>query len=235
MSRSHKVTPSGFSERSALSNFNPNWKFESANYSSSISKRVLDLIVAGSALLVFAFPMIVIFILLALRDGFPIFYGHERIGKDGRRFKCLKFRTMVKDSDEQLRKLLESDPMARAEWESDHKLKNDPRIHKIGAILRKSSLDELPQLFNVLRGDMSIVGPRPIVQAEAEKYGVFFVAYKSVKPGLTGLWQVSGRSNTTYRRRVALDLKYTKSASFVSDVLIIFKTAWIVVLGRGSC
>ncbi|MFN7919156.1 MAG: undecaprenyl-phosphate galactose phosphotransferase WbaP [Bryobacteraceae bacterium] len=164
----------------------------------------------------------------------PVFYGHERLGREGARFRAWKFRTMVVDSDEVLRKHLERDAAARAEWHMTHKLKNDPRVTGIGAFLRKTSLDELPQLWNVVKGEMSLVGPRPIVQAEVERYGDNFALYAQVPVGITGLWQVSGRNNTTYQERVLLDAHYARNWSIWLDLCILFQTIEAVLLRRGA-
>jgi exopolysaccharide production protein ExoY len=197
-------------------------------------KRALDVLIAG-ALLIFLLPVLVLICLgVMIADGYPLCFSHSRLGKGGGSFGCLKFRSMVKDADEQLRLLLASSPEARAEWEESHKLRNDPRIHWFGALLRKSSLDELPQLVNVLRGEMSLIGPRPIVRAEAARYGDKLAVMTAVRPGVTGLWQVSGRSDLEYAHRVALDVEYVNTLSFKGDVSILFRTAWVVLMGRGS-
>ncbi|HDV2047428.1 TPA: sugar transferase, partial [Escherichia coli] len=154
----------------------------------------------------------------------PAIYGHERIGKGGKPFKCLKFRSMVINSKEVLEELLLKDVNARKEWEETFKLKNDPRVTKIGAFLRRTSLDELPQLFNVLKGEMSLVGPRPIITAELERYNEEVDYYLLSKPGMTGLWQVSGRSDVDYETRVYLDAWYVKNWSMWNDIAILFKT-----------
>lgn len=167
-------------------------------------------------------------------DGGSPFYSHRRLGRDRKAFGCLKFRSMRMDSDEILRRHLAANPDALAEWAQTHKLKNDPRITAIGHLLRKTSLDELPQLINILRGEMSLVGPRPIVQAEVEKYGDAASAYFAVRPGLTGMWQVSGRSDTTYAERVRLDRQYVESRSFTGDIVIILRTVPAVFLVKGS-
>ncbi|HBX9503913.1 TPA: UDP-phosphate galactose phosphotransferase, partial [Klebsiella pneumoniae] len=157
------------------------------------------------------------------QDGGPAIYGHERIGKGGKSFKCLKFRSMIINSKEVLEELLAKDEDARREWESTFKLKNDPRITKIGAFLRRTSLDELPQLFNVLKGEMSLVGPRPIITAELVRYNEEVDYYLLSKPGMTGLWQVSGRSDVDYETRVYLDAWYVKNWSMWNDIAILFK------------
>jgi len=206
----------------------------SAASHSEIGVRALDLTIALS-ILIFTLPLlIVIAVLVRMQDGGRSLFAHERIGQNGRMFKCLKFRSMVLDADRRLSQLLESDPYARAEWDRDHKLKNDPRITRVGAFLRRSSLDELPQLFNVLRGDMSIVGPRPIVTAEISRYGRRFQHYCAVKPGITGLWQVSGRNDVAYRRRVAMDTVYARHKSLVWDIKLLLLTVPAVLFASGS-
>lgn len=196
--------------------------------------RAMDFAVALVALLFFLPLMLLIAALIFVTDPGPIFFAHRRIGRDGRYFRCLKFRSMAVDAEARLADVLATDPVARAEWARDHKLKDDPRITRIGAFLRKSSLDELPQFFNVLRGDMALVGPRPIVEAEALRYGRYFAHYCSVRPGITGLWQVSGRNNVSYRRRVAFDVAYSRSRSTLFDVKILAMTVPSVMLARGS-
>jgi exopolysaccharide production protein ExoY len=196
--------------------------------------RILDVIVAAAALIFLAPLMLIVAALIYAFDPGPIFFAHRRIGRGGQSFPCLKFRTMATDADVRLAKLLETDPVARAEWEMDHKLKNDPRIVGIGHFLRKTSLDELPQLFNVLRGEMSLVGPRPIVTAEIVRYGRYFQHYCEVRPGITGLWQISGRNDVSYRRRVAFDVAYCRSRSFAMNVKIITMTVPSVLMQKGS-
>lgn len=196
--------------------------------------RALDVTIALVALIFFLPLMLVIAALVYVTDPGPIFFAHRRIGKGGRHFRCLKFRSMAVNAEALLSDLLANDPVARAEWARDHKLKDDPRITAIGAFLRKSSLDELPQIFNVLCGDMALVGPRPIVDAEALRYGRYFAHYCSVRPGITGLWQVSGRNNVSYRRRVAFDVAYSRSRSTLFDVKILAMTVPSVVMARGS-
>ena len=168
-------------------------------------------------------------------DPGPIFFAHERIGKNGKPFPCFKFRSMVVNSMEMLEKYLEENAEAREEWERDFKLKNDPRITPIGKVLRETSLDELPQIFNVLRGEMSLVGPRPVIQEELDKYyGETAKLYCTVKPGITGLWQVSGRSDIGYDERVALDATYIKYRSFWGDIVILWKTIGVVLMKKGA-
>jgi Undecaprenyl-phosphate galactose phosphotransferase WbaP len=193
-------------------------------------KRLFDLV--GSAVLLLLLSPLFVFVAYKVsRDGGSAFFGHERVGKNGQKFKCYKFRSMVVNAEEVLKDLLERDPVARAEWEKDFKLKNDPRINPIGYFLRRTSLDELPQLWNVLVGDMSLVGPRPVVQAELERYGNDLVYYLMAKPGMTGLWQVSGRNDVDYETRVYFDTWYVKNWSLWTDIAILFKTI-SVVMGR---
>lgn len=196
-------------------------------------KSVMDRIVACIALLALVLPMAFIYILVS-RDGGPAIYGHTRIGKNGKAFKCWKFRTMVPNSNEVLRKLLNENPEARAQWQQDQKLKDDPRITKLGDFLRRSSIDELPQLFNVLKGNMSLVGPRPVVKGERKHYGAQWSDYVSVKPGISGLWQVSGRNDVSYEQRVNLDSQYVRNWSLSLDIMILFKTIFVVLNRRGA-
>ncbi len=195
---------------------------------------VID-ITLSLAILAFIAPLLLVVALaIYCQDGGPVVFAHRRIGRHGQHFYCLKFRSMAADAEQRLAEVLANDPAARDEWARDHKLKNDPRITKLGHFLRQSSLDELPQLFNVLRGEMSLVGPRPIVDAEAPKYGRRFQRYCAVKPGITGLWQVSGRNDVSYRSRVAMDCAYAKAKSIRLDLWILFATIPAVLLRRGS-
>ena len=198
------------------------------------AKRGLDVSVAVTALfLLLPLLLLIAFMIWATDRKAPIF-RHMRIGRDGQRFGCLKFRSMVTDGDDVLAAHLAVNPLAQAEWAATHKLTDDPRITPIGQVLRKTSLDELPQLWNVLRGEMSLVGPRPIVQAEIPRYGHAFATCFAVPPGVTGLWQVSGRSDTTYAERVALDLDYATRWSLRRDLLIMLRTIPAVLEQRGS-
>ena len=163
-----------------------------------------------------------------------VFYGHKRIGKGGREFTAWKFRTMVVDADLKLKEYLERNPESLAEWDATHKLKDDPRITWLGRILRRFSLDEFPQLWNVIKGEMSLVGPRPIVADEIHHYGNRFDPYTWVKPGMTGLWQVSGRNDTTYEERVSLDEYYVRNWSMWLDVYILARTVAIVLRRKGA-
>ncbi|HYS66151.1 MAG TPA: sugar transferase [Paraburkholderia sp.] len=198
-----------------------------------IAKRGFDLS-AASLLVLMLSPALLLIAAMVKRDGGPAIFGHVRVGRDGSRFKCLKFRSMVMNADVVLKALLESDPQARAEWEREFKLKDDVRITPIGRFLRRTSLDELPQLFNVIKGEMSLVGPRPIVQQELERYGQDVRYYLMAKPGMTGLWQVSGRNDTDYATRVSLDVAYVKELSLRRDMRILFKTVSVVLRGSGA-
>jgi len=196
--------------------------------------RAFDITVAVCALAVTSPFLLLIALVVWVMDGGPAFYSQARIGRDGRHFPCLKFRTMCVDADARLARLLASDENARREWHADHKLRVDPRITRIGRFLRKTSLDEAPQLINVLRGEMSLVGPRPIVDAEIPRYGRRFSAYCAQRPGITGLWQVSGRNDVSYKRRVALDTAYAARKSIALDMRILAATIPAVILRRGS-
>lgn len=198
--------------------------------SARLIKRSFDIIVASLIAILFS-PLLVLLALWVKQDGGNAIYGHTRIGRDGKAFSCLKFRSMVPNSQEVLTELLATNEQAREEWEKDFKLRNDPRITRIGHILRKSSLDELPQLWNVLVGEMSLVGPRPVPLEELERYGTNKDYYLMAKPGMTGLWQVSGRNNVDYDTRVYFDAWYVKNWSLWNDIVIMFKTIEIV-LGR---
>lgn len=195
---------------------------------------MFDKAFALSALILLLPVFLIITLLIAISDGRPVFFGQERVGLNGRRFRCWKFRTMVRDADGQLEMALGKDPQLLAEWKATRKLRNDPRISRLGAFLRKSSLDELPQFWNVLMGDMSMVGPRPVVPDELSYYGNYASDYMSVRPGLTGAWQVSGRSNTTYDERVALDVDYISNASFWLDIRIVAQTVRVVISQSGA-
>ena len=196
-------------------------------------KRAFDLVMASLLLTVLS-PLF-LWISVRVRDtGRGVVFGHRRIGRRGEPFVCYKFRTMVPDAEERLRELLEHDPDRRREWEERQKLEGDPRITAIGRFLRQTSLDELPQLWNVLRGDMSLVGPRPVVSEELARYGESLPYYFESTPGVTGLWQISGRNDVDYRRRVHLDCWYVKNWSLWYDLVILLKTIPIVLKGRGA-
>ena len=199
------------------------------------AKRGIDAVLTAVMLAVASPVMIVLWALVKL-DGGPGFYGHVRIGRNGREFRCLKFRSMVVDADAVLKRHLAKNPAARMEWDATQKLAQDPRVTWVGRLLRESSLDELPQLCNVLVGDMSLVGPRPVIRAELTRfYGPEDQqAYLSIRPGVTGLWQVSGRSDVAYASRVALDTEYVRSASLSLDVNILWRTIGVVLLRKGA-
>ncbi|MCJ2067956.1 sugar transferase [Methylobacterium sp. J-030] len=198
------------------------------------AKRGLDISVAVTALFLLLPLLLLIAVMVWSGDRQAPIFQHMRLGRDGRRFGCLKFRSMVTNGDAVLAAHLAADPHARAEWAATHKLTDDPRITPIGLVLRKTSLDELPQLWNVLRGEMSLVGPRPIVPAEVARYGRAFQTCFAVPPGVTGLWQVSGRSDTSYAERVALDLDYASRWSLRRDLAIMLRTIPAVLAQRGS-
>ena len=196
--------------------------------------RVLDMVVAALALCLLSPVMLIVALMVALERRGPVIFRHTRIGLGGRRFPVLKFRSMRMDADQVLAAHLASEPAAAAEWARDHKLRDDPRITPLGRLLRKTSLDELPQLWNVLLGDMSVVGPRPIVEAEIQRYGRFFDAYCGIRPGITGVWQVSGRNNVTYRRRIAMDALYARRKNVLLDLRLIAATVPAVLMRKGS-
>jgi exopolysaccharide production protein ExoY len=198
-----------------------------------VLKRAFDVIGAILLGIIFA-PMILAIGVLLRREGGPIIFRHRRVGREGKAFDCLKFRSMVPDADRVLRELLEGHPELRAEWLRDHKLRVDPRITSVGRFLRRTSLDELPQLWNVIRGEMSLVGPRPVVREELLRYGRCACIYLSARPGVTGLWQVTGRNNTDYRRRVVLDVYYVRRQNLLLDLYILLKTTRVVLGGSGA-
>ncbi len=188
------------------------------------SKRIVDIILAISGIIVLAPLLLLCFVTCTLSSPGLAVFRHKRVGFGGKQFDCFKFRTMVVDSEKCLRDYLVSNPEAQAEWAATRKLQLDPRVTAIGSILRKTSLDELPQLFNVLKGDMSIVGPRPVTPEELVRYSTGVDAYLACRPGITGLWQVSGRSGTTYSKRVACDTFYARNWSMQLDAKIIIVT-----------
>lgn len=197
-------------------------------------KRCLDLCgVLGGGLLL-APVLLCLALCVRLDSRGPVFFGQRRLGADGRHFRCWKFRTMHENAEQLLDRHLQENPYLKAEWESHHKLRDDPRVTRVGRVLRKTSLDELPQLWNVLVGEMSLVGPRPIVDAEVSKYGDFYGLYERIKPGMSGFWQVSGRSDTSYPERVAMDAYYVRNWSMWLDLIILVRTVATVVFGRGA-
>ena len=202
----------------------------------SLIKSLFDLLFSFLFLFSFLPFFLIISLLIKLSSRGPIFFLQKRIGKNNIPFKCIKFRTMHPEAKDILENLLLKDLELRREFEETHKIKNDPRITTIGKFLRKTSLDELPQFINVLRGEMSIIGPRPIVKEEKKKYGKNFKKVSLIKPGITGLWQVSGRNNLTYKRRVLLDLNYVENYNFKMDLRILFRTFGVILfpLDRGA-
>jgi exopolysaccharide production protein ExoY len=192
--------------------------------------------IAAALLLVLLAPlMLAIAWCIWREDGAPVGFAHWRVGQRGRLFRCFKFRSMVRNADAVLAELLARDAGARAEWQRDRKLRRDPRILRIGHLLRRTSLDELPQLFNVLRGEMHLVGPRPVMVQEIPRYGTQMSHYFSVKPGMTGLWQVSGRNNLSYAQRVQLDARYVETRSVWRDLAIVARTVRVLITRHGAC
>lgn len=197
-------------------------------------KRFMDLgLLLVSSPLTIPLTLIVALIVKLTSEG-PVFYGHKRIGKDGKEFSCWKFRSMVIDADKQLEKILATNPEMRKEWERDRKFTNDPRVTKIGKILRKTSIDEIPQFLNILSGEMSFIGPRPVTEPELDRYGDKAQFILSVQPGLSGMWQISGRSDTGYEERITLDSYYIQNWSVWLDLWIIIKTIFVVLRGKGA-
>jgi len=199
-----------------------------------VMKRVFDLACSVFCLAVLSPVFALVAFLVKLDSKGPVFFGHTRVGRGGKEFTCFKFRTMVPDAQQVLEDLLENDPEARSQWQKDYKLKDDPRITRVGRILRKTSLDELPQLWNVLKGEMSLIGPRPIVADEIEMYGQKSKYFFKVTPGITGLWQVSGRNDVDYHERVLLDEYYAKNWSVWLDIEILLRTIGAVVKKHGA-
>jgi exopolysaccharide production protein ExoY len=220
--------------RSAETPFSKMTQAEIALPTGGLVKRSFDVTSAALALFLFSPLFLMIAALVKFTDKGPVFYGHSRIGHNGRIFKCLKFRTMAVNGDEILRNFLRDNPQAAEEWKATRKLKFDPRVTVVGTVLRKLSLDELPQLFNILRGEMSVVGPRPVVDEELNLYDSFAGFYLKTRPGLTGLWQISGRNDVSYESRIAFDTQYVQNWTLIGDVMIIVKTIPAVCLARGS-
>lgn len=200
-----------------------------------VEKWVLDKLLAVVAMVMLSPFFVLIPILIKLTSKGPVFYRQQRLGRYGRPIRVWKFRSMYPDADERLRRILDSDPARRVEWEASFKLKDDPRVTPLGKFLRKTSVDEFPQLFNVFSGEMALVGPRPIVEKEVAFYGAAYETFASVKPGITGLWQASGRSDTDYARRVALDVQYVLNWSPWMDLWILFRTVGAVLFMKGAC
>lgn len=195
-------------------------------------KRTFDIVFALAAL-PFVLPALAVLYFVVRKDGGPFLFSHNRIGKDGEVFGCLKIRTMVVGADKVLRDLIESDVRVRDEWKRHFKLRDDPRITPIGRLLRKTSLDELPQIFNILSGKMSVVGPRPITSEELALYGDAETSYKAVRPGLTGPWQITGRRENEFDNRARLDVEYVRNISLKNDLFILFATVPEVLFARG--
>ncbi len=197
-------------------------------------KRVFDIAFASIVLTLFSPVYLAITLLVFISSPGSVLYIHPRVGLNGSKFNCIKFRTMINDADQALEDYLNACPISRAEYEASFKLKHDPRITKIGKLLRTTSLDELPQFWNVLMGDMSVVGPRPLVQDELSKYGTAIDRVLSVRPGIAGLWQVSGRNDIPYTKRVQIDASYVRRMSFLLDLHLIFKTILVVIFPKGN-
>lgn len=197
-------------------------------------KRIFDLVLTTLGVVVLSPVFLLLAILIKLDSRGPVIFAHQRIGKDGKLFPCLKFRTMCVDADKKLKEYLAANPEARKEWEAEFKLKDDPRVTRVGKVLRKTSLDELPQLFNVLIGQMSLVGPRPIVTAEIPKYGPYIKDFYMVHPGITGMWQVNGRSDTTYEERVQMDSWYVRNWGVWLDIMLLWRTFGVVLQHKGA-
>ncbi len=196
--------------------------------------RLLDILGASLILLVVLPFLCLLAIAIKCDSRGPLFFAQRRIGRDGREFSCFKFRTMCVDADAELQRLLSASAALRFEWAQDQKLRHDPRVTRLGRLIRRLSLDEFPQLINIIRGDMSLVGPRPIVAAEITRYGRYITDYCAVRPGLTGLWQVSGRNDVSYRRRVSMDRIYVRNKSVWFDLVILFRTVPVVLGSKGS-
>jgi Undecaprenyl-phosphate galactose phosphotransferase WbaP len=229
------ITNSAVVARDFAGTFGVEIKYNLLNPWARRFKRALDLLGAVIGGLLISPILLAIFVLIKLDSPGPAFYVHTRIGFEGKHFHCWKFRTMHVDAERVLEQYFRKNPPSRAEWESCQKLRDDPRITRTGRFLRRTSLDELPQLFNVLRGEMSLTGPRPIVDAEVSKYGPVFELYKRIRPGMSGLWQISGRSSISYTERVAIDSHYVRNWSFWLDLIILARTVKTVALGRGAC
>ena len=201
---------------------------------SSALKRAMDLVISFTVLAFVSPLLLIIYAMIKIFDPGPALFNQLRVGRDGRAFTVYKFRTMRIDAQERLEELLARDPAAAAEWAKYQKLKCDPRVTVLGRFLRKSSLDELPQLLNIVRGEMSVVGPRPVTSAEIHRYGADYPFYTAVRPGVVGLWQVKGRNTLTYPERVAYDVQYVKTWSIWQDIKILFMAVPVVLLGLGA-
>ncbi len=198
------------------------------------AKRLFDILFSLLVLILFSPVYLILGLLIALSSEGPIFYIQERVGKNYKPFNCIKFRTMVSNADEMLMQMMETSPHLRQEFEANFKLKKDPRITTIGRFLRITSLDEFPQFWNVLKGDMSVVGPRPLVAEELPKYGCYIDQILTIRPGITGLWQVSGRNDIPYPRRVQIDLYYVKFRTLWLDLWIVLKTIGVIIIPKSN-
>lgn len=225
--------PLRLSKRSAAKHARPAPVASAVTVGDGVS-RAAEVTLCCAAILALAPLMLFVAALVHLQDGGPVIFRQRRVGRGGRPFSCLKFRTMAVDAEQILNDVLRMSAQRRLEWEREHKLRNDPRVTRLGAFLRRTSIDELPQLFNVLKGEMSLVGPRPIVEAEINRYGPRFKYYTAVRPGITGLWQVSGRNDLSYRTRVAMDVTYVRTRTAKLDLRIMLATVYAVVMQRGS-
>ena len=198
------------------------------------AKRLFDITFSLAVLIVFAPVYLLLIVLIALSSRGPVFYVQERVGRNYRSFGCIKFRTMVRNADEVLTEMMETSPGLRQEFQSNFKLRRDPRVTRIGRFLRITSLDEFPQFLNVLKGDMSVVGPRPVVTEELERYGKYADRAFSIRPGITGLWQVSGRNDIPYPRRVQIDIYYVSCRSFLMDLWIVARTIGVILYPKDN-
>ena len=219
-----------FNEKMMLLNLHNNL----AHAYNRIIKYIFDMVLTVVGTICISPILLLLVVLIKLDSPGPVIFAHKRIGRHGKYFPCYKFRTMCVDAQDKLEQYLKANPEMRKEWEKDFKLKDDPRITRIGHFLRKTSLDELPQIFNVLRGEMSLVGPRPIIKAEIPRYGEYINDYFMVRPGITGMWQVSGRSDTTYDERVRMDSWYVRNWAVWLDVMLLFRTFKAVFQGKGA-
>ena len=200
----------------------------------NFAKRLFDIVFSLLILIFFSPVYLVLMTLIAINSPGPIFYIQQRVGKDYQPFNCIKFRTMVDNADEMLETIISDSPQMRQEFQDNFKLKHDPRITKIGSFLRLTSLDEFPQFWNVLKGDMSVVGPRPLVPEELHKYGRRINTVLTIKPGITGLWQVSGRNDIPYPKRVKIDVYYATSHNWLLDIWIVFKTIGVIIFPKNN-
>ena len=227
-------TVRGLFRKGFRSLFNSKLKLSFSVLDRNFIKRMFDIVFALFVLTVFSPVYLILMILVALNSKGPIFYVQQRIGKNYQPFNCIKFRTMIDNADEALEVIMQKSDCFRQEFQDSYKLKQDPRITKIGKFLRLTSLDELPQFWNVLKGEMSVVGPRPLVPEELSKYGHKIDTVLKIKPGITGLWQVSGRNDIPYPKRVKIDVYYATSHSWLLDLWIVYKTIGVIVFPRNN-